>query len=182
MDGPIHIAITRRVRKAHVAEFERALAELASRSSARPGARGVHCLHPLPGSGSTEYGVMRGFANAGDRDASYQTALNKEWLARIEPMVKGEPTCRPLDGLEAWFRDPRGPMHCSPGSQYGRSACLCRPFLRRCLGETSLKPSPLDLLPPGSLSSSPGSPCLCGSRSRTVGFTQNRKSPNTHEI
>ena len=70
----------------------------------------MHCLYPPPGSGSTEYGIMRSFAHAGDRDAFYQTALYKEWLARIEPMVKGELTCRQLNGLEAWFRDPRGPM------------------------------------------------------------------------
>jgi len=110
MDKPIHIAITRRVRKTHVAEFERALTDFASRSLAEPGARGVHCLYPPPGSGSTEYGIMRSFANPGDRDAFYQTALYKEWLARIEPMVEGEATYRQLDGLEAWFRDSQRPM------------------------------------------------------------------------
>jgi antibiotic biosynthesis monooxygenase (ABM) superfamily enzyme len=30
--------------------------------------------------------------------------------AQIEPMVEGEPTYRQLEGLEAWFRDPHGPM------------------------------------------------------------------------
>jgi uncharacterized protein len=110
MDKPIHIAITRRVRKTHVAEFERALADFASRSLAQPGVLGVHCLHPPPGSGSTEYGIMRSFANPADRDAFYQTALYKEWLARIEPMVEGEATYRQLDGLEAWFRDSQSPM------------------------------------------------------------------------
>jgi antibiotic biosynthesis monooxygenase (ABM) superfamily enzyme len=110
MDKPIHIAITRRVRKTHVAEFERALTDFASRSLAEPGARGVHCLYPPPGSGSAEYGIMRSFANPGDRDAFYQTALYKEWLARIEPMVEGEATYRQLDGLEAWFRDSQHPM------------------------------------------------------------------------
>ena len=42
MSEPIHIAVTRRVKKSHIAEFERALAEFASRSLAEPGARGVH--------------------------------------------------------------------------------------------------------------------------------------------
>jgi uncharacterized protein len=110
MDTPIHIAITVRVRKTHVAEFERALADFASRSLAEPGARGMQCLYPPPGSGSTEYGIMRSFASAADRDAFYQTALFKDWLARIEPMVEGEATRRQLDGLEAWFRDPKGTM------------------------------------------------------------------------
>ena len=42
MSEPIHIAVTRRVKKSHIAEFERALAEFASRSLAEPGARGAH--------------------------------------------------------------------------------------------------------------------------------------------
>jgi antibiotic biosynthesis monooxygenase (ABM) superfamily enzyme len=36
--------------------------------------------------------------------------LYREWLARIEPMVEGEPTYRQLEGLEAWFRNPHAPM------------------------------------------------------------------------
>jgi uncharacterized protein len=110
MDEPIHIAITLRVRKPHVAEFERALADFARRSLAEPGARGVQCLYPPPGSASSDYGNMRGFASAADRDAFYRTALFKDWLARIEPMVEGESTRRQLDGLEAWFRNGAEPM------------------------------------------------------------------------
>ena len=110
MDEPIHIAITLRVRKTHVAEFERALADFASRSFAEAGARGMHCLYPPPGSTSTEYGIMRSFASAADRDAFYQTALFNDWLAHVEPMVEGRSDRRQLHGLEAWFRDPQEPM------------------------------------------------------------------------
>jgi uncharacterized protein len=110
MDEPIHIAITIRVRKPHVAEFERALKDFAGRSLAGPGARGVQCLYPAPGSASTEYGILRSFANAADRDSFYGSAFFKSWLARIAPMVEGESTRRQLYGLEAWFRDPKGPM------------------------------------------------------------------------
>lgn len=106
MDETIHIAIVRRVRKAHVEAFERALAEFASKSLAEPGSRGVHCIYPPPGSGSLDYGILRSFATAADRDAFYETALYKEWRARIEPMVEGEPKYRRLNGLEAWFRSP----------------------------------------------------------------------------
>ena len=105
MDEPIHIAITLRVRKAHLAEFERALADFARQSLAEPGARGVYCLYPPSDSASTEYGLMRSFANAADRDAFYDSLLFKDWLARIEPMVEGKSARRQLSGLEAWFRD-----------------------------------------------------------------------------
>ncbi len=110
MDEPIHIAITVRVRKTHVAEFERALADYATRSLAEPGARGVQCLYPAPGSASTEYGILRSFSSAADRDAFYRAALFKDWLARIAPMVEGEPVRRQLHGLEAWYRDGGSPM------------------------------------------------------------------------
>jgi antibiotic biosynthesis monooxygenase (ABM) superfamily enzyme len=105
MDEPIHIAITVRVRKPHIAEFERALADYARRSLEEPGATGVHCLYPPPGSASSEYGLMRSFANASDRDAFYNSPLFRDWLARIEPLIEGKSTRRQLSGLEAWFRD-----------------------------------------------------------------------------
>jgi uncharacterized protein len=110
MDEPIHVAITVRVRKPHVAEFERALTDYARQSLAEPGARGVHCIYPPPGSASTEYGLMRSFANAADRDAFYNSPLFNDWLARIEPMVETKSTRRQLSGLEAWFRDGGEPM------------------------------------------------------------------------
>jgi antibiotic biosynthesis monooxygenase (ABM) superfamily enzyme len=110
MDEPIHIAITLRVRQAHVAEFERALADFARQSLAEPGARGVYCLYPPPDSASTEHGLMRSFANAADRDAFYNSLLFKDWLARVEPMVEDKSARRQLSGLEAWFRDGGEPM------------------------------------------------------------------------
>jgi antibiotic biosynthesis monooxygenase (ABM) superfamily enzyme len=110
MDQPIHIAITVRVRRAHIAEFERALADFARLSLAEPGARGVLCLYPPPGSASPEYGIMRSFASVADRDAFYRTALFKNWLARIRPMIEGETIRRQLVGLEAWFRTATEPM------------------------------------------------------------------------
>ena len=110
MDEPIHIAITVRVRKAQVAEFERALTDFVSRSLTEPGARGVQCLYPPPLSASTEYGLLRSFASAADRDAFYRSAFFTDWLAQIEPMVEGRSTRRELHGLEAWFRDGDAPM------------------------------------------------------------------------
>jgi uncharacterized protein len=106
MSEPIHIAVTQRVKKSHIAEFERALASLRAGPwpSLEPG--GCTCL----GSESMEYGIMRSFASTADRDAFYQTPLYREWLTRIEPMVEGEATYRQLEGLEAWFRSPHAPM------------------------------------------------------------------------
>jgi len=70
----------------------------------------VYCLHPPPDSASTDYGIMRSFASASERDVFYGSPLFTNWLARIEPMVDGKSTRRQLSGLEAWFRDGGGPM------------------------------------------------------------------------
>lgn len=109
MTEPIHIAIIRRVRKSHVEAFERALTEFASRSLAEPGSRGVQLIYPPPNSDSTEYGILRSFASATDRDAFYETTLYKNWVAQIEPMVEGNAAIRQLNGLEAFFRDTQAP-------------------------------------------------------------------------
>ena len=109
MDEQTHIAITRRVRAECQAEFERVLAAFASRSLAEAGATGVHVLHPPPGSGTREYGILRSFASEADRDAFYETPLYREWLQRIAPMVEGAPIYRRVTGLEAWFREPVAP-------------------------------------------------------------------------
>ena len=98
------------MRTEHAREFEAALAEFASRSLADAGSRGVQLLYPPPGSDTCEYGILRSFASAADRDAFYNSALFKEWLARIEPMIEGAPTYRELSGLEAWYREPHAAM------------------------------------------------------------------------
>jgi antibiotic biosynthesis monooxygenase (ABM) superfamily enzyme len=110
MDDTVHIAITRRVRKEHTREFERMLGDFASRSLTDPTARGVHLLYPPPSSDSCEYGILRSFASAADRDAFYASDFYREWIASIDHMLEGEPTFRRLDGLEAWFREPHGKM------------------------------------------------------------------------
>lgn len=109
MSGPVHIAITRRVRTGCEREFERRLQAFAQRSLAEPGARGIHCLHPPAESNSREYGLLRTFASETDRQKFYQSSLFQEWLAEIAPLVEGEPEYRELTGLEAWFRDPTDP-------------------------------------------------------------------------
>jgi len=109
MDEPIHIAITRRVRKTHIAEFERALAEFASRSVAEPGARGVHFLHPRP------VPFRRSMASCAASPVpltampfTRQLFTRTGWPASSQWWKAKPPTGN--WSLEAWFRDPHGPM------------------------------------------------------------------------
>jgi antibiotic biosynthesis monooxygenase (ABM) superfamily enzyme len=109
MNHPIHIATTRRVKSGREAEFQEALREFFKTSFATTGVHGASMLVPPPGSTSPEFGILRTFANAQERDAFYASALFKAWEERIKPLTEGEPVQRELTGLEAWFRSPNPP-------------------------------------------------------------------------
>jgi antibiotic biosynthesis monooxygenase (ABM) superfamily enzyme len=102
--GPIHVAITRRIKPGCEQEFEIALKEFFARSLTHGGVHGAAMLVPPPGSSSMEYGIIRSFANAAERDAFYISPLYLEYKKRIGPLSDGEPETRELQGLEAFFR------------------------------------------------------------------------------
>jgi len=101
---PVHVAITRRIKPGREQEFQAALQEFFARSLVQSGVRGVGVLVPPPGSSSREYGILRSFANAAERDAFYTSPLYAEWKKRVAAMSEGEPDTRELHGLEAFFR------------------------------------------------------------------------------
>ncbi len=104
MDAPIHVAITRRVLPGQEKNFERLLLEFAQRSLTEPGARGSQCLFPVPGSDQQEYGILRTFASAADRDRFYASPLFTAWVQSIGPLTVGPAQYREFPGLELWFR------------------------------------------------------------------------------
>src|SRR6266436_2597154 len=101
---PIHVAITRRIKPGCEQEFQTALKEFFARSLAESGVQGAAMLVPPPGSRSAEYGIIRSFANAAERDAFYASPLYLDWKKRVAPLSEGEPEARELQGLEAFFR------------------------------------------------------------------------------
>jgi len=109
MNEPIHIAITRRVKPGCEAEFQKLLQEFFKTSFAHTGVQGASMLVPPPGSSSPEFGILRTFASAQERDAFYASPMFKTWGDRIKPLTEGEPVHRQLSGLEAWFRSPQNP-------------------------------------------------------------------------
>ena len=106
---PIHVAITRRVRPGCEAEFQQALRDFFQASFAHGGVHGANMLAPLPGSDSTDFGILRTFANEKERDDFYASPLFHTWDARARSLTEGEPEYRQLHGLEAWFRSSNPP-------------------------------------------------------------------------
>jgi antibiotic biosynthesis monooxygenase (ABM) superfamily enzyme len=101
---PIHVAITRRIKPGCEQQFQTALKEFFARSLAESGVQGAGMLVPPPGASSGEYGIIRSFASAADRDAFYASPLYLEWKERVAPLSDGDPDTRELHGLEAFFR------------------------------------------------------------------------------
>src|SRR6266850_2684329 len=96
---PIHVAITRRIKPGREQEFQLALKEFFARSLAHSGVHGAAMLVPPPGSTSSEYGIIRSFANAAEHDAFYASPLYQEWKKRVAQLSVGEPVARELHGL-----------------------------------------------------------------------------------
>jgi uncharacterized protein len=109
MDKPIHIAITRRIKPGCEAEFQKLLQEFFKTSFAHIGVHGASMLVPPPGSPSPEFGILRTFANAQERDAFYASPMFKAFDEKVRPLTEGDPVHRELTGLEAWFRSPQNP-------------------------------------------------------------------------
>ena len=106
---PIHVAITRRVRAGCESEFQQALRQFFLKSFAHDGVWGANMITPLPGSNSREFGILRTFADEKEREAFYSSAFFQAWDEKARTLTEGEPTCRELHGLEAWFRSPNPP-------------------------------------------------------------------------
>jgi uncharacterized protein len=106
---PIHIAITRQVRPGCEAEFQTALRAFFQASFDHGRVLGASMLTPPPGSESREFGILRTFADEGERDAFYASPRFKAWEVQAGRLTQGEPEYRQLHGLEAWFRSPDKP-------------------------------------------------------------------------
>lgn len=105
----VHIVVTRRVRPGCEVEFQEALREFFQSSLGHHGVLGASMIVPPPGSGSSEFGILRTFASEQDRDRFYASPLFKAWEERVAPLTEEGWTFRSLHGLEAWFRSPRRP-------------------------------------------------------------------------
>ena len=109
MNEPIHVAIIRQVKAGCELEFQNALREFIRASFTHSSVQGANIIVPPPGSISREFGILRTFVNARERDAFHETAEFKAWEEYVKPLTEGEPEFRQLHGLEAWFRGPQGP-------------------------------------------------------------------------
>lgn len=107
----VHVAILRIVRTGREREFERLVQEFFQEAAAQPGVCGAYLIRPFAGVPSREYGILRSFASAEDRDRFYASELYRKWNDAVAPLVEGEARRQELHGMEAFFRaaGPAGP-------------------------------------------------------------------------
>ncbi len=104
LEKAVHVAVTLHVREGCEAEFAEVLTKFAQRSLDFRGATGVLLIHPVPGTDSREFGVMRSFKSAEYCRAFYESDMYRQYKAESAHLVESDPIIRPLTGLEAFFR------------------------------------------------------------------------------
>lgn len=105
----VHIAIMRMVRPGREAEFEARIQQFFEEAAREPGVCGAYLIRPIAGSNAREYGILRSFRSAEERDRFYASDLYRNWSEAVGPLVEGAPRREPLHGLEAFFRRPEPP-------------------------------------------------------------------------
>lgn len=100
----VHVAIMRVVRPGREREFESNIERFFQEAARQPGVCGAYLIRPIAGSHAREYGILRSFASAADRDRFYASDLYRQWNEAVAPLVEGAPRREELHGLEAFFR------------------------------------------------------------------------------
>jgi antibiotic biosynthesis monooxygenase (ABM) superfamily enzyme len=100
----VHVAILRTVRPGREREFEQLVQEFFQEAGRQPGVCGAYLIRPFSGVQSQEYGILRSFASAEDRDRFYDSELYRKWNEAVAPLVEGPPRRQELHGMEAFFQ------------------------------------------------------------------------------
>lgn len=103
--GVVHVAILRVVKPGRELEFEKLIQEFFTAAEQHPGVAGAYLIRPFVGAASREYGILRSFKSAQDRDRFYRSDLYQRWNEAVSPLVEGGPKRQHLHGMEAFFRE-----------------------------------------------------------------------------
>jgi len=105
----VHVAVLRIVKPGRELEFERLIEKFFVEAERQPGVAGAYLIRPFTGASPREYGILRSFASADDRDRFYASDLYRSWNEAAAALVEGEPKREHLHGMEAFFRGKSAP-------------------------------------------------------------------------
>jgi len=112
-DGPVTVAVSRRIKPERRQDYEVWLAGIAAEVQTFPGYLGMHVLRPS-GPGSREYVIIFRFDTWQHLVAWEESPIRTQWLERALEMTEGEPQVERLTGLEYWFTLPEQPTQRPP--------------------------------------------------------------------
>lgn len=106
MNGPVYVAITRKVKPGNEAAFEDAINGFLSDTIKAKTSLGALLIRPLPRAQDRTYGILRSFATERDRETFYNSVNFRKWDETVKSLVEGDYSRQDLHGLEAFFHDP----------------------------------------------------------------------------
>jgi uncharacterized protein len=106
--GPVTVVVTRRVKPAFAADYERALAALQHDSQALPGYLGATTQRPAPGAAAAEYTSVFRFASVKALRDFEASERRRAFIEQVTPWVLAPAAWQALTGLEFWFSPPPG--------------------------------------------------------------------------
>lgn len=103
MNKPVHVAITRKIKRGSEEAFEKAIQRFFSESAIASGSLGALLIKPIPGSDGNTYGILRSFASEEERKEFYKSDKFSEWEKTIDALLEDKYSRHDLHGLEAFF-------------------------------------------------------------------------------
>ena len=106
---PVTLSVTRRVRPDRTSEFEMWIHGIAQAARTFDGYLGNGVIPPTPG-GSLEYTLVLRFDQYQHFKIWQESEVRAFWLARVTPLLEGEPVVNVTPGLEFWFTPTKATM------------------------------------------------------------------------
>lgn len=103
-DAPVTWIISRQCIAGKEADYERWIAGISAEMQHFPGYEGVNIIRPNAGSG--EYVLILRFDTYEHLRLWEQSDARKVWLAKLQPLTRGETKTQVLTGMEYWFTLP----------------------------------------------------------------------------
>ena len=110
--GAVTVAVSRRIKSGTEAEYEKWAEGLSACAQGFPGFLGEGDLRPSEESG--EYTLVYRYDSQKHLDRYLDSPQRKEWIAKSQAFVEGQPHTETATGLEYWFQDPSDPGTAPP--------------------------------------------------------------------
>ncbi|BAU65452.1 hypothetical protein STA3757_28380 [Stanieria sp. NIES-3757] len=104
-DPPVTVVISRRVKPGCEEAFEKFISGITAASMTFEGHLGANIFRPST-PGDTEYRIIFKFDRKSNLERWQKSECCRQWLARADSLILGQPVVEVITGLETWFTIP----------------------------------------------------------------------------